>query len=71
MDITTAVRQAESKLTPPQIPAELRRCAPAVQGAQEALQKTFAPPPGAQPPAAGGAPPAAAPAAPSPSAPPK
>ncbi len=71
-NVTDAVHAAEGKLAPAQIPAELQRCGPMVQGAMSALQATFSPPGGGAPPAgapgAVAAPPAAALPAPAPSA---
>jgi hypothetical protein len=67
-NVQAAVKAAEAKLVPAQIPAELQRCGPVVQAGMKSLQETFSPQQGA--PGAAAAPaPAPAPAAPAPAAP--
>jgi len=69
VDVQAAVREAETKMVPQQIPAELQRCGPLVEASMRSLQQTFGQKPGAQAPAAPGAAspvPAPAPAAPPP-----
>jgi hypothetical protein len=60
IEVPTAVEHAKARLQPQNIPGEIQRCGPGFQTGMASLQKTFAPPPGAQP-QPGAAGPAAAP----------
>ena len=72
LDLPTAIKAQEMKMTPQELPAEAQRCGPMVQSTMQSLQRSFAPPPGAQPaPAPNSTPAAPAPApVPTPAAPP-
>jgi Spy/CpxP family protein refolding chaperone len=66
LDLPSAIKAQEMKMTPQELPAEAQRCGPMVQATVQSLQRSFSPPAGAQP-APGAAPaPAPAPVAPSP-----
>ncbi len=65
LDLPTAVKAQEAKMSPQELPAEAQRCGPMVQAYVQALQRSFAPQPSAQP-----APPVAPAPTPSPATPP-
>jgi hypothetical protein len=70
LDLASAVKAEEAKLSPKDLPAEAQRCGPLVQNALGSLQKSFSQSGGGQP-APGTAPaPAPAPAPTAPAAPP-
>jgi len=63
LDLQTAVKAQEAKMSPQELPAEAQRCGPMVQAYVLALQRSFAPPPSSAQPAQPSTP--SAPSAPS------